>query len=193
MLLFVILCVTLWFFVPKLISIGIGAAAYLLIYFIFLQGHQIKLDPLTKAYNRASFELEIKRTESAKNAVIVVFDINRLKYVNDRFGHLKGDYIIVDAYRKIEKCFLPYGKIYRIGGDEFCAICVNAAEIEIADAVGKLNETAKENFSEDFPTVSISCGYESYRAGHGEILRDVIAEADKKMYEHKKGLNVCRR
>ena len=57
--------------------------------------------------------------------MIIVFDLNDLKKCNDKNGHMVGDEYIVASSKIIKKTFMEYGRVYRIGGDEFCVLMPN--------------------------------------------------------------------
>ena len=60
---------------------------------------------------------------------VVMFDVNDLKYVNDTYGHDKGDALITTAAKIIKEAFGELGKCYRTGGDEFIAV-LDCEEVE---------------------------------------------------------------
>lgn len=83
-------------------------------------------DSLTGLENRLSFDELLKnigREENSSNDwVMVMIDVNGLKYTNDTFGHLAGDALIIAAGNAIKKAFGEKGKCFRIGGDEFVVL-----------------------------------------------------------------------
>jgi len=86
-------------------------------------------DLMTGLKNRTAFEEwmnSYKSDEKSEDAYIVTFDMNGLKYINDNFGHMKGDQAIVMLAKIIKSTFLPIGITYRIGGDEICVILSKA-------------------------------------------------------------------
>jgi diguanylate cyclase (GGDEF)-like protein len=97
----------------------------LIIVYLFLQQRIIQLDTLSGAWTRGSFDGYISRkvrfNGSEKFGVIFV-DIDGLKYINDRFGHLEGDYAIKTAIGLIKNTLRKTDIIARFGGDEFVII-----------------------------------------------------------------------
>jgi diguanylate cyclase (GGDEF)-like protein len=87
-------------------------------------------DTLTDLRNRPSFELALEAIGSAPFSLLLI-DIDRLKHVNDTFGHQAGDDLIRDMGRRIGANARP-GTAYRIGGDEFAVIIPGqgAAQVE---------------------------------------------------------------
>lgn len=153
-------------------------------------------DSMTGAGNTAAFKKEFDHLEvvkiNYKTIGIVQFDINNLKYVNDNLGHDMGDKLITDGSMIIMKTFGKIGNVYRVGGDEFCAVihgentkaaCAEAAEkFEIAIADYNSNESNKFN-------LQIAYGIEYYY-GDGENrdmrLKEIQKLADAKMYDKKR-------
>ncbi|GAB7551014.1 hypothetical protein NRB_05100 [Novosphingobium sp. 11B] len=82
-------------------------------------------DGLTGLYNRGRFyvDLEAAATPANLNAMTVgLVDLDRFKHVNDTFGHLVGDRLLVEVARLFRDAAGPAATLYRIGGDEFAMI-----------------------------------------------------------------------
>lgn len=83
------------------------------------------IDELTRCYNRKAYEEDVeayKEKLAGCNMVCASIDVNGLKAVNDDYGHAAGDELIRGAALCLKKCISSYGRIYRIGGDEFAAV-----------------------------------------------------------------------
>jgi len=94
-------------------------------------------DVLTGLYNRRFFE-EFVKTEILKRVnrfALLSFDVNRLKYVNDTYGHAAGDEVIKCVARTLGSSVRVADRIARMGGDEFTILIMN-----IGDAVAKTAE-----------------------------------------------------
>lgn len=81
-------------------------------------------DKMTGLYNRRYFENELKRLETSRKLpiAILIADLDNLKYINDQFGHLKGDQYIKIAAEIIKNSTREADIAARIGGDEFALI-----------------------------------------------------------------------
>lgn len=82
-------------------------------------------DHSTMLLNRRAYEeekLSLLDTGLKEDFVYVTADINGLKTANDTLGHAAGDELIRGAAGCLEKSFGAYGKVYRIGGDEFALL-----------------------------------------------------------------------
>ena len=150
-------------------------------------------DGLTMLGNRLAFtecERELAmRTEGL--FLIVEFDINFLKKVNDSYGHTEGDRIIKAGANAIRETFGKYGRIFRTGGDEFIAVI----EGQSFEQLSRDYESTKLRFAEmidrfnreEEPPVplSIAYGMAEYDCSTGNPEAQERL-ADERMYEHKK-------
>lgn len=150
-----------------------------------------KEDKLTSLGNRRALDeyvLEIQENISnIDNAIMLFFDLNRLKHVNDQYGHRAGDELILGAGRCINNAFEDQGQSFRIGGDEFCTIIINPEETE-EELMAKLDrEIEAYNVNSEFK-VSIARGAEYLKRPDGSMqsISDWKYHADQKMYENKK-------
>lgn len=136
-----------------------------------------KKDGLTKLFlrNNLTFDME----DLAKRLYyIVLIDVDNFKLINDKYGHDRGDAVLVTIVNAVLK-YLPKGcKLYRYGGDEFVVI----SKIENEDSLLKVFEKINTELMND--ELRISYGIVAHNPGDdGEMS---INEADKKMYENKK-------
>lgn len=152
----------------------------------------VRTDPLTGARSRYAYvqaEEDIDKAINEKRIhefAVVVFDINGLKDVNDRFGHESGDQYIKDCYELI---LSVYGgvPVYRFGGDEFVAILQNKGyerrEELLQEIVTKVNENLKY-----LNKPVVSCGMSVFEEGVDNAYRAVFTRADMAMYDFKKNI-----
>ena len=138
------------------------------------------MDEMTGLYNKNRLlALLDEKVYDSQNIAVIYWDVNRLKYVNDNFGHIAGDRLIIKVAEAIRSSARKEDAAFRYGGDEFVMI-INDGTVEIVQEILKRWELAIEKAAEgcDFP-VSASVGY---AIGERKYLEDVIAEADKNMY-----------
>lgn len=144
-------------------------------------------DELTGVFNRHAYEAALNSlglTPLKENFVYVSIDVNGLKNVNDSLGHTAGDELIIGAARCLDKEFSPYGKLYRIGGDEFAAL-INVDENTLLK-VQKNVEASLAKWSEEHPNkLSLSLGYVSAKEENLISINQLAILADKRMYEAK--------
>lgn len=135
-------------------------------------------DTLTKLNNRNRYN-EVRnalKKRPPEKLGIIYMDLNGLKKANDTLGHDYGDKLIKNTAKIFKKVFGE--DTYRIGGDEFVAILVDAEEAELAEKTEKLREKMAE------ADIEISIG-SSWRDENVHI-KEQLQEADSRMYEEKK-------
>jgi len=146
-------------------------------------------DQLTKLYNRNAYNEKIKELmdQHDTSTFIIVCDLNNLKKCNDVLGHEVGDSYVQDAADILRSTFLPYGKCYRIGGDEFCILShkSNASQcIELLNTLGE-HWRAYTNIPSSFDP-QIAYGYAQFDDVLDHDIHDTIKRADSHMYINKK-------
>ena len=138
------------------------------------------MDEMTGLYNKNRLlALLDEKVYDSQNIAVIYWDVNRLKYVNDNFGHIAGDRLIIKVAEAIRSSARKDDAAFRYGGDEFVMI-INDGTVEIVQEILKRWELAIGKAAEgcNFP-VSASVGY---AIGERKYLEDVTAEADKNMY-----------
>ena len=103
----------------------------LILYYAFFCELKEKHDILTGLFNRRAYEYKIQHLESLGYGVIIFFDVDDFKKINDQFGHQYGDQCLSTIAGLILKSFSAIGFCYRIGGDEFGVLSDKADEIDI--------------------------------------------------------------
>jgi len=148
-------------------------------------------DALTGTGSRtAFFETEEDLVRSIRKGAcppfaVAVFDLNGLKHANDTLGHAAGDAMLIEAADLIRNTFSE-SRIFRIGGDEFCAI-VEGKDFERRESLARsFDEQAEENLKRGRTVVSI--GMSGFRPGQDETFGAAFTRADDLMYERKREL-----
>jgi len=139
-------------------------------------------DTLTDLYNRNNFEEFIEKTTFKKNDGVVVCDVDGLKLVNDAFGHLKGDELLI-RFAAILKKVYNKDQVYRIGGDEFCIIVKNA-EIEELEDKEKLIRNEIQNLDLYGISFDVSVGYDIIEDDDTTFI-EIYSKAENIMYRRK--------
>ncbi len=146
-----------------------------------------RTDMLTGAFNRNAYEealKELAKGEDLSDRCAIVFDLNNMKYINDNFGHEKGDQAIRSCYKCIHEVFGAYGSCYRIGGDEF--VFLGKKNGKFRDAAERFDETIKTQAGQlDFP-FSVAFGYAIFNPDRDADFHATIRRCDALMYEDKK-------
>jgi diguanylate cyclase (GGDEF)-like protein len=149
-------------------------------------------DPLTGCYNRRFFD-EIGRREMqrfrryGKPLAVVFVDINRFKYLNDRFGHDTGDTVLRTLGSMLRRHVRQSDYVIRWGGDEFLLLLTCTAT-EAAGKAGELKAAfALEREAAGLPAdTGLSIGVSEVEAT-SETLGTAIRVADSEMYRDKLG------
>ena len=149
----------------------------LFVYYVFLILQSAEKDPLTGLLNRQSFYAATSNDSKDMNALILI-DMNGLKAINDKEGHVAGD----KALETLAYCFIKATTsreaVYRVGGDEFIIVCRKASE----DDVRKLIERIREKLAETKYHCAI--GY-SYSSSGNKDIDEMFKVADEMMYKDK--------
>ena len=144
-------------------------------------------DMLTGCFNRNAFAEDCNEIADLTGCQIIGFDLNDLKKCNDTMGHKAGDAYIRDAAQMILKYFGQWGKVYRVGGDEFCVLTKNMPETAFEKAKSLLQlEIAHYRLEHPGSAFGIACGYATYDAELDKDIEAVRHRADISMYENKK-------
>ena len=149
-------------------------------------------DAMTGMYNRLGYQklacrMFEKKKQTGENLSIIFMDMDRLKSINDEFGHIYGDWAIKTIASAILK-YIPEGAVaVRSGGDEFLVVLEQTADAEIGKIIGEIRKDIRERSAEmklPFPlTVSAGCVHTDMTTGCD--LDDYVREADAIMYEEK--------
>ena len=116
---------------------------------------------------------------------VIVCDVNGLKNINDRYGHIHGDFLLKKACDYICTYF-KYSPVFRIGGDEF-VVLLEGQDYE--NRVALLAEFDLRNENNVGKTnVVIATGMSEYRPDEDDSYRAVFIRADNKMYKRKEQL-----
>jgi diguanylate cyclase (GGDEF)-like protein len=148
-------------------------------------------DPLTEIYNRRSLEDLVNRYISharrlQKPLTFLLIDVDKFKQVNTRFGHLTGDFVLVEIAGLLRNSIRGCDAVIRYGGDEFLTIVSDASALEAAKVVERMqasvNEWNKGGHLEDC-AISLSIGVAEWT--DGKTIDEVLDLADQHMYAQK--------
>ncbi len=161
---------------------------YLLLYLTLVRVFN-KTDQVTGIPNRNAFTLNYFREKRKSATVLVSFDLNHLKHFNDESGHKTGDQYLRAFAQTAQKQLSSYGKLYRVGGDEFCLTSHLSSEHDtdrLKEALEKLSRMEKcDPAFGDFPmdfAYGIACRLP------GESSEALYERADAIMYMNKRSM-----
>lgn len=144
-------------------------------------------DELTSLMNRRAYEEDLKSyfSKAMENTLVYVsIDANGLKGVNDTLGHMAGDELIVGAADCLKSSLGAYGKVYRIGGDEFAAI-IFANSKQLNSIKSELEKRMTNWRGTMVKKLSLSVGYIAKSEYPDWTIIELAKEADNRMYKAK--------
>jgi diguanylate cyclase (GGDEF)-like protein/PAS domain S-box-containing protein len=151
------------------------------------------VDELTGLYNRRGFLAvseqslaEIRLNE--KIPAIVYADLDGLKEINDSLGHHQGDRALARAAEILKDSFRSSDIVARIGGDEFVVLAALAHDESAESLSQRLQENfAASNASKIRPyNLALSVGIAHFDDKQNHSIEELMAEADRAMYEDKR-------
>lgn len=145
-------------------------------------------DVFSRSFLRDLLEGEIARAERNKRPLgVIMCDLNDFKKVNDRYGHLMGDYVLAQMAGILKSCVRGSDFVVRYGGDEFLVILSETdepgSEIVKGRIYQKVDEWDRTNRIGDLP-IGLSLGL--YLHIPGQSAEQLVAEADARMYAEKR-------
>lgn len=148
-------------------------------------------DPMTGLFNRRGFLVHSERMMKfarRKNlgVTLMIADIDNLKWINDRFGHLEGDGAIRIAAQVLKARFRDSDVVARIGGDEFAALLLTDSPLLMGEIRRGLEvQLAERSRASVFYPLTVSTGFAQLAAGAQSGLPELMEAADHDMYVSK--------
>lgn len=153
-------------------------------------------DSLTRLANRRGWDRAIER-ECARvrrdggTLAVLLCDVDRLKEINDTFGHAMGDVVLQEIAGQIERRLRSSDLVARIGGDELAVLAVGADErdaIELAEEL-RASIEAEQPGGPALGGVSVSIGVAEWEGGD-DAAATLMLRADRRLYAAKTTRNV---
>ncbi|MDP3387548.1 MAG: GGDEF domain-containing protein [Eubacteriales bacterium] len=151
-------------------------------------------DSLTKIYNRAKFDSElikwIKIKDRYQNPLaVILMDFDHFKEVNDQHGHLKGDKVLVETARLMEKLIRETDIFARWGGEEFILLLPETDRTNAIKLAERIRETIS-TFDYELET-PITCSFGVTEVFDNDNIYSVFDRVDELLYKAKdKGRNM---
>ena len=147
-------------------------------------------DLLTDTMNRNAYEKKVNRLNVQKDKLhttgLILFDLDNLKIINDRFGHEKGDEALQLCSQCIKQFFPDKENLFRIGGDEFAYFYNKNKENNIEDKIAQLNQTLESTEHTFNYPLSISSGYACFLPEMDSTFKDLAKRSDLMLYRIKR-------
>ncbi len=143
-------------------------------------------DQLTGIYNRNYYQVELERLNKSRKLPIsvIIADIDKLKYVNDNYGHTEGDNYIKTIVDIIKDVLRGEDIFARIGGDEFAIVLIETSKKESEMIIDRINEKIKQMSAKFQYEIGISMGVATEEE-EIESLELLVIKADNRMYKSK--------
>ncbi len=148
-------------------------------------------DVLTKLYNKVAAQERIQKLIAAGDpkarSALMVLDIDNFKQINDRYGHMLGDAVLVEVSAKIAGMFRGADIVSRIGGDEFMIFLPDVHTEEVVEKradelIGTLKKLLQENVGE----ISFSCSIGlAFSESRQDDFTKLFNQADRALYRAK--------
>lgn len=132
----------------------------------------------------ATLENEIQRSRRTRHSfVVLLMDLDGLKQINDRHGHLVGSQAICRLGKVLRLNSRGFDTAARYGGDEFALVLPESG----ADVAQRVSERIREKVAEDpgFPKISVSVGAAVFPQD-GETIEALLDAADRRLYGMKR-------
>ena len=169
-------------------------------------------DKLTGLFNRRTFDNKLKRLlkmqrkkqeeytvsekidekrklENSSCAWLVMLDIDHFKAVNDTFGHLYGDEVILLISQRMKECFRNSDLLFRFGGEEFVIVLEPISAKQAFTIIDNFRQTISEHKFPQISKVTISIGYAMIK--ERDYPPTILDLADKALYYAKEHGRNC--
>lgn len=149
-------------------------------------------DPLTNVYNRRMGNLRLRSSfqrynEHGEFFTIIFFDIDHFKYVNDKYGHDMGDYVLKAVCEMITRQIRSTDMLFRWGGDELLLICSGIMKENIyatIDRIRTIIENGKFEYAGEKLQLTVSIGA-AYFYKNDQDEQQAVKRADRSLYKAK--------
>lgn len=150
---------------------------------------QAMQDSMTGLLNRAAFQeqseklLELAGQMEGKTPAMLIVDIDKFKQINDNYGHLYGDTVIVSMADALRTVFGDEAAIGRFGGDEFTVFLLHTDRDQLEDKIIKLREVYARDIAEAEDGHKVTCSVGASRYGiDGNTVEEMLKSADSALY-----------
>jgi diguanylate cyclase (GGDEF)-like protein len=158
--------------------------------------HKSRLDPLTELLNRQTFDKKVIEIVSGKGFLLprddtnekrrwylAIADIDHFKRVNDSYGHVIGDEVILLVARLLKNNFRLEDYVFRYGGEEFAVLFQTKTEAQAHIALNRLRSNIAEYPFPQIGQLTISIGF--LELASIDTVSSIVNQADMALYHSK--------
>ena len=147
---------------------------------------QALTDPMTGLLNRrAMTEVLNAYAADGTSVAVIAMDLDHFKRINDSFGHMTGDKVLVALAEVIRACLRDQDRAFRVGGEEFIALLPTRSAAKASEVAERLRTAvARRLMPDSVGRVTVSIGVALWPQD-GESAAEVIRRADEALYESK--------
>ena len=175
-----------------IIQISLVILILLIILFYFFKQKDLKrynkelkklaiTDTLTELHNRRKLDELLNKIKNKKFSLILL-DIDHFKEINDTYGHLEGDKVLITISKLLKENLNKNDEIGRWGGEEFLIICKNTTEKEASIISLRLKNIIENH---DFKIRKITASFGVSEAKKNLDIKDILSNADIALYKAK--------
>lgn len=149
------------------------------------------VDQLTGLYNRQYFDHVLEMEKEKARLIqaplsLIMVDVNRLKYINDTFGHEMGDHILKESAALLKRSVRKGELVFRYGGDEMVIILADSNYRETSKVVKRIKANIQAwNLANIDKNVFLHLSIGWCTAKKADSLEKLVAAADEEMYRDK--------
>jgi diguanylate cyclase (GGDEF)-like protein len=151
------------------------------------------IDALTGAHNRRSLTENLERELARSNRhrrplAVVLFDVDRFKDINDRLGHVAGDFTLRELGARVKEVVRTDELLARYGGEEFAVVLPESGAadgVALAERIRRSVETKPFAFNDKPFPVTVSAGVGVTPGGESITPEELLARADQNLYAAK--------
>lgn len=148
------------------------------------------IDSLTKTFNRRALSSYLTKIfefkDSKQNFHVIMIDLDDFKHINDTYGHLAGDKVLIYISNLLRKVIRNDDKIFRYGGEEFLITLNHMSQKTCLDITNRILNLIRDNnliYKNQLIHVTASIGITKLKSD--DTIETLLSRADKALYKAK--------
>ena len=121
-----------------------------------------------------------RKGAAAEHHWLAIIDIDHFKKVNDQYGHLYGDEVLILMARNMSKVFRQNDKLFRFGGEEFVVVLDRTSLVNAREVLERLRKTMECHNFPQIGRVTVSIGF--VKLAKADVPSVIIGHADQALY-----------